>query len=116
MTTTQIEFAEKQDFEIIKLVIEKEFCNVKIHSLISDLKYISFDFCGESIYCHFMKDNQIHHSGGKITHCSTFASDRPNENKTKAFKKIAKYFDCVFRENDCADEFEVFFHSKHAKQ
>jgi hypothetical protein len=108
MITTQIQFPKKIDFETIRTVIENEFDNVKIHESPFDLKRISFDYNGENIFCYFTKDNKIYHSDGKITHCSSFSSDRPNKNKTEAFRIIAKYFDCVFYENDCSDNFEIF--------
>ena len=103
MTTTDIQFKEKQDFETIKSVIEKEFENVQTHKKISDLEYISFDYKGQNIYCSFMKHNRIYGKGNFITECSSFSSDRPNEIKTEAFKIIAKYFDCRFWENDCVE-------------
>jgi hypothetical protein len=108
MTTTQIQFPEKIEFETIRNVIENEFDNVKIHKSFSDLKHISFYYKGEKIYCYFLKDNKIYHSDGKITYCSSFSSDRPNKNKTEAFRIIAKHFDCVFYENDFSDDFEIF--------
>lgn len=77
-----------KNFETIKLVIEKEFTNVKVHPHFSELKYISFDFEGENIYCHFMKDNQIYHTGGNVTHCSSLSSDRPNEKKQRHLKLL----------------------------
>ena len=103
MTTTDIQFKEKQDFENIKSVIEKEFTNVQTHKKISDLDYISFDYKGQNIYCSFMKHNRIYGKGNIITECSSFSSDRPNEVKTEAFRIIAKYFDCRFWENDCVE-------------
>lgn len=109
MTTTDIRFNEKQDFETIKSVIEKEFTNVQTHKKISDLDYISFDYQGQNIFCSFMKHNRIYGKGNVLTECSSFSSDRPNEIKTEAFKIIAKYFDCRFWENDCVEEDYIDF-------
>jgi len=109
MTTTYIQFAEKQDFETIKSVIEKEFTNVKNHKKISDLDYISFDYKGENIYCHFLKDNIIHGKDNAVTKCSSLASDRPNATKTEAFKIIAKHFNCRFWENDCDETDSILY-------
>lgn len=103
MTTTHIQFKEKQYFKTIKSVIEKEFENVQTHKKISDLDYISFDYQGQNIFCFFMKNNRIYGEGNVLTECSSFSSDRPNEIKTEAFKIIAKYFDCRFWENDCVE-------------
>ena len=104
MTTTNIQFKEKQDFEAIKSVIEKEFTNVQIHKKISVLEHISFDYKEQNIYCSFMKHNRIYGKENELTECSTFCSDRPNDIKTEAFKIIAKYFDCRFWEDDCSDD------------
>lgn len=35
--------------------------------------------------------------------CLELMKDIPNEIKTEAFKRIAKYFDCRFWENDCVE-------------
>jgi len=109
MTTTDIQFNEKQEFETIKNIIEIKFENVKIHESISDLKYISFDFKGQNIYCSFMKDNRIYGKNNELTECSSFSSDRPNDIKTEAFRMIAKMFNCKMWENDCNEkDFEIF--------
>jgi hypothetical protein len=109
MTTTDIQFNEKQEFETIKNIIEIKFENVKVHESISDLKYISFDFKGQNIYCSFMKDNRIYGKKNELTECSSFSSDRPNEIKTEAFRMIAKMFNCKMWENDCNEkDFEIF--------
>lgn len=109
MTTTDIQFKDKQEFETIKNIIEINFDNVKVHESISDLKYISFDFKGQNIYCSFMKDNKIYGKNNELTECSSFASDRPNKIKTEAFKIIAKMFNCKMWENDCNEnDFEIF--------
>lgn len=109
MTTTNIQFDEKQEFETIKTLIEANFKNFKIQKIKSDINYISFDFKGENIYCSFMKDNKIYGENNEITECSSFSSDRPNKNKTEAFRIIAKCFNCKMWENDCnEDKFEIF--------
>jgi len=112
MTTTDIQFNEKQEFETIKSIIEIEFENVKVQESISDLKNISFDFKGQNIYCSFMKDNRIYGKNNELTECSSFSSDRPNEIKTEAFKIIAKYFDCKLWENDCEENNYIDFKAK----
>jgi hypothetical protein len=109
MTTTDIQFDKKQEFEIIKNIIETNFDNIKTHTSISDLKYISFDYKGQNIYCSFMKNNKIYRKNNEITECSSFSSDRPNEIKTEAFEIIAKHFNCRMWENDCNEkDFKVF--------
>lgn len=112
MTTTDIQFNEKQEFETIKNIIEIKFENVIVQESISDLKYISFDFKGQNIYCSFMKDNRIYGKNNELTECSSFSSDRPNEIKTEAFKIIAKYFDCRLWENDCEEDNYIDFKAK----
>ena len=112
MTTTDIQFNEKQEFETIKSIIEIKFENVKVQESISDLKNISFDFKGQNIYCSFMKDNRIYGKNNELTECSSFSSDRPNEIKTEAFKIIAKYFDCKLWENDCEENNYIDFKAK----
>ena len=109
MTTIDIRFNEKQNFETIKTIIEREFTNVQTHTKPSDLDYISFDYQGQNIFCSFMKHNRIYGKGNVITECSSFSSDRPNEIKTKAFKIIAKYFNCRLWENDCVEEDYIDF-------
>ena len=44
MTTTEIIFDEKQEYETIKQIINSNFVNVKEYDSVSELKYISFDF------------------------------------------------------------------------
>lgn len=112
MTTTDIRFNEKQDFETIKSVIENEFTNVQTHTKISDLDYISFDYKEQNIYCSFIKHNKIYGKGHKLTECSSFSSDRPNEIKTEAFKIIAQYFNCRIWENDCEEDNYIDFKAK----
>ena len=109
MITTDIRFNEKQDFETIKSVIEKEFTDIQTYKTINDLDYISFDHKGQNIFCSFMKHNRIYGNGNVLTECSSFSSDRPNGIKTEAFKIIAKYFDCRFWENDCVEEDYIDF-------
>lgn len=116
MTTTIIQFDEKQEWRAILSVVdaEKDFKNLKILERLSiELLSISFDYKDVNIFCCFYRHNNIHYDGGTITHCSTFSSDRENDIKTEAFEKIAKHFDCKLRENDCEEnDFKVFENSK----
>jgi hypothetical protein len=117
MTTTDIQFDEKQEYEIIKQVIDSNFANVKEHKSISELQYVSFDFEGQTIDCYFMKDNKIYGKNNELTECSSFSSDRPNDIKTKAFRIIAKHFNCKFWENDCSENnFEIFKSKRQPKK
>lgn len=112
MTTTNIQFNEKQNFETIKEIIELNFDNITIHKSIGNLEYISFNFKGQNIYCSFMKNNIIYGNNNQITECSSFSSDRPNKIKTQAFKIIAKNFKCRLWENDCNENKYIDFKIK----
>lgn len=104
MTTTEIIFNEKQSFGKIKEVIKSNFENFKIHQLTNGIYYFFFYFKNETIFCHFMKHNQIYGRNNEIKRCSTLSSDRPNDNKFESFKIIASNFKCKLWFNDCDEK------------
>lgn len=117
MTTTQIIFDKKQKFSYIKSVIKELFGGCQITNVSiwgkEKLHYFKFAFNGEEIHCTYMKHSKIYHNGGKIEKCSILSSDRPNENKTVAFRKIAEKFNCRLWTNDCDENnIEIFINKE----